>query len=125
MAFLNIFLTYIKVFAIGGALCAIAELLLIKTKKLTPATILVGFLLLGMLLEAVGIFEPIKKFAQAGVTVPIIGFGASLAKGAIEAVKATGWPGMFTGGLTKTAMGIGGAVIFSFITALIFSPKSK
>lgn len=115
---------YAKVFVVGGLLCVIAELILIKT-KITPARILVIFLLVGVFLEAVGVFKYMKEFASAGVTVPIMGFGSSLAKGAIEAVKSQGILGLFGGGLTITAIGVGGAVVFSYIAALIFKPHTK
>lgn len=93
--------------------------------KLPTARILVIFELLGVLLATIGIFEPISAFAKAGVNVPIVGFGASLAKGAIEAVKAKGVLGIFTGGLEATAGGIAAAVLFAFIFALIFRAKTK
>lgn len=115
---------YLKVFVIGGLICVLAEILIIKT-KLTSARILVIFLILGVVLEAVGIFKYLKEFAGAGVSVPIIGFGSSLAKGAIEGVKNDGFLGIFSGGIIQTAVGLGAVTVFSYIAALIFNPKSK
>ncbi|MDR0426593.1 MAG: SpoVA/SpoVAEb family sporulation membrane protein [Clostridiales bacterium] len=117
-------LTYLIVFAVGGALCLGAELLIVKT-KLTPARILVIFLLFGVLLETVGVYKYIFQIAQAGISVPIVGFGASLARGAIEGVKDYGILGAFAGGLMRTAFGVGAAVAASYLVTLIFSPKSK
>ncbi len=117
-------LNYLWVFLVGGFICMIGQILVIKT-KITTARILVIFELLGVLLATIGIFEPISAFAKAGVNVPIVGFGASLAKGAIEAVKAKGVLGIFTGGLEATAGGIAAAVLFAFIFALIFRARTK
>lgn len=117
-------LSYLIAFAVGGAFCVIAQILIIKT-KLTPARILVIFLLFGILLESLGVYQYIYKFAKAGVSVPIIGFGASLAKGAIELARSVGFFGAFAGGLIKTGYGIGVAVVASYLVTLIFSPKSK
>jgi len=115
---------YLWVFLIGGAICAIGELLIIKT-NITSARILVTFVLVGVLLEAFGIFDPIAEFARAGINVPIVGFGASLAKGAIGAVKSRGLIGAFTGGLEATAAGIAAAVGFAFLFGLIFHSRTK
>ncbi|MCL2062014.1 MAG: SpoVA/SpoVAEb family sporulation membrane protein [Firmicutes bacterium] len=117
-------LTYLLVFASGGLLCMLAQLLIVRT-KLTPARILVIFLCAGILLEAVGVFKYMLQYAKAGVSVPILGFGAALAKGAIEGAKTLGFMGAFAGGLTATAMGIGVAVCASFVVTLIFSPRTK
>lgn len=124
MAVWNIIFTYAKVFAVGGLICASAQLLIIKT-KLTPARILVIFLLLGILLESIGIYKPINEFAQAGISVPIIGFGASLARGSIEMARQIGFVGAFAGGLVRTAFGVGVAIVASYIVTLVFSPRSK
>jgi len=121
---MEIFIQYIWVFIIGGFVCAIGELLIITT-NITSARILVTFVLVGVVLEAVGLFDYISDFAKAGINVPIIGFGASLAKGAIGAVKSFGLLGAFTGGLTATAGGIAAAVGFAFLFALIFSTHTK
>lgn len=115
---------YLWVFLIGGAICMIGEILIIKT-NITSARILVLFELIGVLLQAVGVYDYISAFARAGVNVPIIGFGASLAKGAIGAVKSRGVIGIFTGGLEATAGGIAAAVFFAFLFALIFKSKTK
>lgn len=115
---------YLWVFLIGGAVCMIGEILIIKT-NITSARILVLFELIGVFLQAIGVFDYISEFARAGINVPIIGFGASLAKGAIGAVKSRGVIGIFTGGLEATAGGIAAAVIFAFIFALIFKSKTK
>lgn len=120
----NMLYTYLKVFAVGGAVCALAQLLIIKT-KLTPARILVIFLLIGVFLEGIGIYKPINEFAQAGISVPIVGFGASLARGSIEMARQIGFIGAFAGGLVRTAFGVGVAVVASYIVTLVFSPRSK
>lgn len=116
--------TYVIVFAVGGLMCAIAQLLIIKT-KLTPARILVIFLLVGVFLEGIGVYKYINEFAQAGISVPIIGFGASLARGSIEMARQIGFIGAFAGGLVRTAFGVGVAVVASYAVTLVFSPKSK
>lgn len=115
---------YLKVFAIGGLVCMLGQILIITT-KMTSARILVSFLLLGAFLETVGIYEPIRQFAGAGISVPIIGFGASLTKGAIDAGQSMGLLGVFTGGLTATAGGIAVAVFAGYIFGLIFNSKTK
>lgn len=102
----------------------LGQVLVIKT-QMTTARILVTFVILGVFLEAVGIYDYIFEVAKAGISVPIVGFGASLAKGAISAVKSRGILGIFTGGLEATAGGIAAAIIFAFIFALIFHPKTK
>lgn len=115
---------YLWAFLIGGAICMLGELLIIKT-NITSARILVLFVMIGVLLEAFTIFDPIAEFARAGINVPIIGFGASLAKGAIGAVNARGLIGAFTGGLEATAAGIAAAVGFAFLFGLIFKARTK
>lgn len=121
---MDIFLTYLIVFLVGGLVCMIGEVLIITT-NITSARILVTFEMIGVLLQAVGVYEYISDFAKAGVNVPIIGFGASLAKGAIGAVKTNGFLGIFTGGLAATAGGIAAAIFFAFIFALIFKSHTK
>ncbi len=121
---MDMFLKYLIVFVIGGLICLLAQILIIRT-RMTSARILVLFELIGVFLQAVTLFEPIKNFANAGITVPIIGFGASLARGAMEAVKKDGILGIFTGGLTATAAGIAAAVGFGYLFALIFRSRSK
>ena len=115
---------YLIVFAIGGAICMIGQILVITT-KITTARILVLFELIGTFLVAIGIFEPISDFAKAGINVPIIGFGAGLAKGAIEAVKTQGLLGVFTGGLASVAGGIAAAIGFGFLFGSIFKARTK
>lgn len=115
---------YLWAFLIGGLICAFGQLLIITT-KITSSRILVTFVLIGVVLQALGIFEPISEFAGAGINVPIVGFGASLAKGAISAVKASGILGAFTGGLIATAGGIAAAVFFAFVFGLIFKSHTK
>ena len=116
--------TYALVFVTGGLLCAIAELLIVRT-KLTPARILVIFLIAGIILEGVGIYDYIFKYCQAGISVPIVGFGAALAKGSILAARTYGFVGAFAGGLVRTAYGIGVAIVMSYIVTLVFSPRTK
>ncbi len=115
---------YIKVFAIGGLICLIGQILVITT-KMTSARILVTFLVLGAFLEAVGVYKYIYDFAGAGIAVPIVGFGASLARGAIDMGQSMGLIGIFTGGLTATAGGLAVAIFIGFLVALIFSSKTK
>jgi stage V sporulation protein AE len=121
---MDIFLTYLYVFLVGGFVCMLGQVLVIKT-NMTTARILVSFVLLGVILQATTLYQYIYNVAKAGISVPIVGFGASLAKGAIEAVKNKGVAGMFTGGLEATAGGIAAAVFFAFIFALIFKAKTK
>ena len=121
---MEIFLDYLIVFAIGGLICAFGELLIITT-NITSARILVTFVLIGVFLQAVGVYDYISDFAKAGINVPIVGFGASLAKGTMGAVKTHGFLGIFTGGLTATAGGIAAAVGFAFLFALIFKSHTK
>ena len=117
-------LGYVAAFAVGGVLCVIAQVLIDKT-KLTPARILVGFVVGGVILSALGFYEPLVEFAGAGATVPLSGFGHSLAKGVRSAVAEKGFLGIFTGGLSATAGGITAALVFGFIIALFFKPKDK
>ncbi|WP_312280864.1 stage V sporulation protein AE [Oscillibacter sp.] len=115
---------YLKAFICGGILCAIGQILIDKT-KLTPARILTGYVVAGVLLGAVGVYKPIADWGGAGATVPLTGFGFSLAKGVEKAVAEQGWLGVFTGGLTATAGGIAAAVIFATLMALLFRPGDK
>jgi len=119
-----VILTYLKVFLVGGFICMLGQLLIIKT-NLTSSRILVLFVCIGAIMEGFGLYDPIINFASAGATVPITGFGRNLARGAIEAVKEKGLLGAFTGGLTATSGGIAAAVAFAFIFAIIFSSKTK
>lgn len=121
---MEVFLTYLKVFAVGGALCSLGQLLINKT-KMSSARILVSFMLLGVVLEVTGAFDYIKDFANAGVTVPITGFGSTLAKGALEGAKEEGLLGAVTGGLKAAAAGLASVIFFGFLFALVFRSKSK
>ena len=115
---------YLKAFIVGGIICAIGQVFIDKT-KLTPARILVGFVVSGVILSALGFYEPLVEFAGAGATVPLSGFGHSLAKGVRAAVADKGFLGAFTGGLSATAGGITAAIVFGFIIAVFFKPKDK
>ena len=115
---------YLNAFLCGGILCAIGQMLIDKT-KLTPARILTGYVVAGVLLSALGLYQPLVDWGGAGATVPLTGFGHSLAKGVAKAVAEKGWLGVFTGGLTATAGGITAAVVFAVIMALIFKPGDK
>ena len=115
---------YLKAFVCGGILCAIGQILIDKT-KLTPARILTGYVVAGVLLSALGLYEPLAEWGGAGATVPLTGFGHNLAKGVEKAVAEKGWLGVFTGGLTAAAGGITAAVVFAVIMALLFKPGEK
>ena len=115
---------YLKAFLVGGALCIIGQLLIEKT-KLTPARILVAYVVIGVLLGAVGVYQKLVDFAGAGASVPLTGFGNLLAKGVKEGVQEKGFLGIFSGGLSATAGGIGAAVLFGWLAGLIFKPKDK
>ena len=115
---------YLKAFLCGGFLCVIGQILIDKT-KLTPARILVGFVTAGVILSAVGFYEPLVEFAGAGATVPLTGFGYNLAKGVKEAVSQDGFIGIFTGGLKACAGGIAAAVTAGLLASFIFKAKDK
>lgn len=115
---------YIKAFLVGGALCVIAQLLIDYT-KLTPAKILVTYVVLGVILGGLGIYQPLVDFAGAGASVPLLGFGNTLAKGVREAVQQDGFLGIVTGGLKATAGGITVAIFAGLLASLIFKPKDK
>ena len=115
---------YVKAFLVGGLLCLVGQILIDKT-ALTPARILVSYVVAGVILGAVGLYEPLADFAGAGATVPLTGFGYTLAKGVREAVQEQGFLGIFTGGLTATAGGITVAVVAGLLCSLIFRPKDK
>jgi len=121
---MEVFMQYLKVFLFGGLLCAIAQILIDKT-KLTPARILVGFVVAGVILTAVGLYEPLVDYASSGATVPLSGFGYSLAKGVQKAVAEKGLLGALTGGLAATAAGISAVILLGTSFALIFSSKEK
>ena len=115
---------YIKAFLIGGTLCLIGQILIDKT-KLTPARILVGYVVAGVILGGLGVYKSLVEFAGAGATVPLTGFGYNLAKGVREAVDESGFLGIFTGGLSACASGITVAIIAGLLASLIFKPKDK
>ena len=117
-------LPFIKAFVVGGLICCVGQALIMHT-KLTNARILVLFVVSGVFLTALGLYKPLVDFAGAGATVPLTGFGYSLAMGAIEAVNKYGFWGAFTGGITRTAAGITAAVVFGLLNALIFRPHAK
>ena len=117
-------LTYVKCFAVGGILCVIAQILMDKT-SLTPARILTGYVVAGVILGALGVYQPLIDWAGAGASIPLTGFGNTLAKGVKEAVARKGLLGVFTGGFTSAAGGICAAVFFGLLMALIFRPKEK
>lgn len=115
---------YIKAFIVGGSLCLIGQILIDKT-KLTPARILVSYVVIGVLLGALGIYQPIVDFAGAGATVPLTGFGNNLAKGVRKAVESDGFIGILTGGLKASAGGIAAAVFSGLLVSIIFKAKDK
>ena len=115
---------YINAFILGGLICVIAQILIDKT-KLSPARILVLFVVVGCILGGLGIYERMVDFGGAGATVPLPGFGYALAKGVMREIDEVGFLGIFTGGLKGTAGGIAAAIVFSFLAALAFNPKEK
>ena len=117
-------LMYLKAFLVGSAICAIGELLVLRT-KLTPARILVGYIIVGVILSAFGLYAPIVEFAGAGATVPLTGFGHALAQGVKHAVEESGLIGAFTGGLSATSGGITAAILFGTLVAFLFKPHAK
>ncbi len=121
---MNIILALLKAFLVGGAICTVGEMLVLKT-KLTPARILVGYIVAGVALSALGLYGPLVEFAGAGATVPLTGFGHALTTGVKRAVQEIGFMGAFTGGLTNTAAGIAAAVFFGTVVALLVKPKAK
>lgn len=114
----------IKAFIIGGILCSIGQLLIDYT-KLTPARILTGYVVSGVILSAVGIYKPLAEFAGAGATVPLTGFGHLLAEGIRKSIADDGFLGIFTGGLTAASGGITAALLFGLIAAAVFKQKDK
>lgn len=115
---------YVKAFAVGGLFCLIGQILIDKT-KLTPARILVSYVVIGVFLGAIGLYQPLADFAGAGATVPLTGFGNLLAKGVREAIDKDGFLGIFTGGLKSAAGGITAAVFAGLLASLIFKPRDK
>ena len=121
---MDVFLGYLKVFAVGGLICVAAQILLDRT-KLTPARILVSYVIIGVFLGAVGVYKPLVKFASAGVTVPLTGFGYNISKGVREAVDSRGLLGALTGPLTAASGGTAAAIVFGYLAALFFKAKPK
>ena len=121
---MELLITLGKAFLVGGLFCAVGQVLIDKT-KLTPARILVGYVVAGVLLSALGLYQPLVEFAGAGATVPLTGFGHLLATGVQKAVAEKGILGALTGGLTASAAGITTAMIFGLLVALIFNPGDK
>ena len=117
-------LSLIKAFLVGGLICVVGEVLVLKT-QITPARILVSFIVAGVLLSAVGVYGVLVDFAGAGATIPLPGFGHALFQGVKHAVQEKGMIGAFTGGLTATSAGITAAVFFGTMVALIFKPRAK
>ena len=115
---------YLNAFLCGGVLCAIGQLLIDRT-QLTPARILTGYVVAGVLLQAVGVYQYLVDWGGAGATVPLTGFGYLLAKGVAQAVAENGFLGAFTGGITAAAGGIAAAIFFGYLVALIFKPRPK
>lgn len=117
-------MTFLWAFLIGGFVCMLGQLLILKTNW-TPARILVTFVVIGAILQACTLFEPIKKFAGAGITTPITGFGAGLVKGTFEDIDKFGFLGIFTGGLTAMAAGVAVAIVSGLVIGMIFKSRSK
>ncbi len=115
---------WFNAFWVGGLICVVGQVLLQRT-QLTPARIVVIFVVAGAILGGLGWYEPLVEFAGAGATVPLTGFGYSLSKGVMEEVQSAGWIGILSGGLKATAAGISAAVIFGFVGAVLFQPKLK
>lgn len=121
---MDVFWEFVKVFLVGGLICVVAQILIDKT-KLTPARILVTFVVAGVILAAIGLYEPLVEFGSSGATIPLSGFGYTLAKGVEKAVNEDGWLGIFTGGFTACAAGVAAAVFFGYLAALFATPKAK
>ena len=121
---MEILWTYAKAFLVGGSLCLVGQVLIDKT-KLTPARILTAYVVAGVILNAIGIYEPFARWAGAGATVPLLGFGNSLAKGVKKAVAEQGFIGILSGGLTACAGGITAAVVLGLLVAVFCKPKDK
>lgn len=115
---------YLNAFLCGGILCAIGQVLIDKT-QLTPARILTGYVVTGVLLSALGLYQPLADWGGAGATVPLTGFGHALAKGVEKAVAEQGWLGILTGGFTAASGGIAAAVVAAVVAALLFRPGDK
>ena len=118
------FLPFLKAFLVGGVLCAIGQIIIDRT-HLTPARILSGYVVVGVILGALGLYQPLVDWAGAGASVPLTGFGNLLARGVREAVAEDGWLGVFTGGFHAGAGGICAAVLFAMLCAILFRAKAK
>ena len=121
---MDLFLEYLRAFLVGGALCAFGQLLIDYT-GMTPARILVCYVIGGVVLSALGLYQPFLEFAGAGASVPLTGFGNLLATGVRRQVAADGLLGVFSGGLTASAAGVGAAMLFALVNALLFLPREK
>ena len=121
---MDVFMDFLKAFLIGGGICVVGQLLIDLT-KLTPARILVTFVVLGVFLQLIKVYEPLVEFAGAGATVPLTGFGYTLCKGVAKAVSENGLLGVFTGGFTAGAGGVAAAIVFGFLVSVIFKSKAK
>ncbi len=117
-------MNYVWAFVVGGLICVIGQLLIDYT-KLTPARILTGYVVGGVILSAVGLYDPLAEFAGAGASVPLLGFGHLLAQGVMKAVDEIGLPGAFTGGLTAAAGGITASLVFALLAALVGKSKDQ
>ena len=121
---MDIFISLLKAFVVGGAICAVCQIFIDKT-KLTPARILVSLVVLGVILGGIGVYEPLIKFAQSGASVPLLGFGYNLSQGVKQAVDEQGLLGVLTGGLTACAAGITAAIVFGYVVSLFARSKDK
>lgn len=121
---MELFWAMVRAFVVGGALCALGELLILRT-NLTSARILVLFVTAGVVLGALGVYEPLIEFAGAGATTPLTGFGYSLSQGAIKGVREQGLMGALSGGISATAAGVAASIVFGYIAALCARPRSK
>ncbi len=115
---------YVKAFIVGGLICVVGQIVIDKT-KLTPARLLTGYVVGGVLLSLVGVYKPLVKFAGAGASVPLLGFGHALFEGVKKGIGENGFLGIFTGGLSATAGGIAAVVLFALIASLVAKPKMK
>ena len=121
---MDTFLEYLRAFLVGGAICAVGQVLIDYT-KLTPARILVFFVVLGVALGALGVYQPLVEYAGGGASIPLVGFGNVIAKGTLEAVQEKGVLGVLGGGLGESAAGVAAAIFFGLLVALVFKPKEK
>jgi len=121
---MDLFFTYLKAFAVGGLLCALGQLLIDYT-RLTPARILTAYVVAGVVLGALGLYQPLADWAGAGATVPLTGFGNNLARGVKQAIADQGLLGAFTGGFSSAAGGICAAMFFGLLVSLLFRPNDK